>query len=75
MASASFQVARNGSAFDNLANGSQAITEGAAAPTTANQLELRIDLAAGWTKLEIVDALEQLQRFFLDTTKSTSITL
>lgn len=75
MASASFQVARNGSSFDNLAAGSQAVTEGAAAPTTANQLELRVDLAAGWTKLEIVEALEQLQRFFLDPTKSTTITL
>lgn len=75
MASASFQIARNGSAFDNLAAGSQSVTEGVAAPTTANQIELRVDLAAGWTKLEIVDALDQLRRFFLDTTKSTSITI
>lgn len=75
MASVSFQVARNGASLDSLSAGAQAVSEGTAAPTTANNVEVRIDLAAGWTKREIADALDIIERYFLDASKTTTITL
>lgn len=75
MASASFQIARNGDAIDNLAAGSQAVTEGTAAPTTANGIEVRIDVAGGWTKAEARRALETIWRYIQDPLTSTSIPL
>lgn len=72
MASASFQISRNGA---SEGGGPVAVTEGVAAPTTANALELRVDLAAGWTKNEIEIALDRITRFFLDVNNSTSIPL
>lgn len=75
MASASFQIARNGSSIDILANGSQAVTEGTAAPTTANGIEVRIDVAGGWTKNEINEALDTIWRFLSNPLNSTSIPL
>jgi hypothetical protein len=74
MASASFQIDR-GTAIDTLAAGSQSITEGTAAPTTANNIEVRIDVAAGWTKNEIEQALDTIFRYILDVNRSTSIPL
>jgi hypothetical protein len=71
MASASFQIARTGL----NEGGSSSVTEGTAAPTTGNDIEVRIDLAAGWTKLEIEEALERIVRFILDPGNSTTITL
>jgi hypothetical protein len=71
MASASFQIARTG--LDE--GGPIAVTEGVAAPTTANDIEVRIDLAAGWTKLEILEALERIWRFLSDSNNSQSIPL
>jgi hypothetical protein len=43
--------------------------------TTGNDIEVRIDLAAGWTKLEIEEALERIVRFILDPGNSTTIAL
>lgn len=71
MASASFQIARTGLSE----GGSSNVLEGVAAPTTANDIEVRIDLAAGWTKLEIDEALERIVRFILDPANSTTIAL
>lgn len=71
MASVSFQIARNGAAE----GGTSTVSEGTAAPTTANDLEVRIDMAAGWTKNEIEIAMDRIFRFLLDTTVSTSIPL
>lgn len=72
MASASFQIARNGA---SEGGGPIAVTEGVAAPTTAGDLEVRIDLAAGWTKNEIEIAMDRIYRFLLDVNNSTSIPL
>jgi hypothetical protein len=72
MASASWSIARNGA---SEGGGPIAVTEGVAAPTAANTLELRVDLAAGWTKNEIEIALDRITRFFLDINNSTSVTL
>lgn len=75
MASASFQIARNGSSIDILTAGSQAVTEGVAAPTTANGIEVRIDVAGGWTKQEVELALDTIWRFIENANNSTSIPL
>lgn len=74
MASASFQVQR-GAYIDVLATGTQAVIEGTAAPTTANAIELRVDLAANWTKEEVKTATDTIVRFLTDVTQSTSIPL
>jgi hypothetical protein len=71
MASVSFQVARTGLSEGGTSN----VTEGTAAPTTGNNVEVRVDMAANWTKLEIEEALDRIVRFFLDATVSTSIPL
>ena len=42
---------------------------------TANQIEIRIDMAAGWTKNEIELAMDRIFRFLLDVNNSTSIPL
>lgn len=60
MASVSFTIARRGSAIAVLENGSDPITLGTAAPTTANTVQLRVDNAAGWTQTEILLALQRL---------------
>lgn len=75
MASASFQIARNGGAIDNLVAGSQAVTEGTAAPTTPNGIEIRIDVAGGWTKAEVRRAIETIWRYLENPLNSTSIPL
>ncbi len=75
MASVSFSIARNGDAIEVLAAGSQTVTEGTAAPTTANTLQVRVDMAVPWTKREIKVAMDTLWRYLMDTTKSTSIPL
>jgi hypothetical protein len=72
MASASFQVAR-GAFNDTLAVGAQTVTEATAAPTTANGIEVRIDVAGGWTKREIREALNVVWRFLDNPMNSTSI--
>ncbi len=71
MASVSFQIARTGLAE----GGNSSVLEGTAAPTTANDIEVRIDLAAGWTKLEIDQALQRINRFLIDPNNSTTITI
>lgn len=73
MASVSFQVARTGLAENSLAAGSQNVTEGTAAPTTANNVEVRVDLVGGWTRLEVSEALARIERFMLSALTSTSI--
>jgi hypothetical protein len=70
MASASFQVARGA-----LSSAASDVTEGTAAPTTANDIEVRIDLAAGWTKREIKDALGKVWEFLDNPNYSTTIPL
>lgn len=75
MASASFQIARNGDAIDALVAGSQNVSEGTAAPTTANGIEVRIDVAGGWTKAEVERALDTIWRFIQNANNSTSIPL
>lgn len=75
MASVSFQVARTGLAENSLAAGSQNVTEGTAAPTTGNNVEVRIDMAVPWTRLEVSEALARIERFFLSSYTSTSIPL
>lgn len=42
------------------------ITAGVAAPTTANSIELRIDLAGGWSSVEVHRALIALQNRLVD---------
>jgi hypothetical protein len=71
MASVSYQLARDGL----NEGGSSEVTVGAAAPTTANDIEVRIDLAAGFTKLEICERLDRLCRFILDPSNDASIPL
>lgn len=75
MASVSFEIARNGSAIETLSGGAQTVTEGTAAPTTGNTLQVRVDMAVPWTKNEIKIAMDTLWRFLMDTSKSTSIPL
>lgn len=75
MASVSFQIPFTSGEIDILVAGSQEVTEGTAAPTTANGLEIRIDMASGWTKAEIRRSLETIFRFFDNANNSTSIPL
>lgn len=75
MASVSYQVARTGLSENALAAGVQTVTEGAAAPTTANNVEVRVDLAAGWTRLEVEEALDRIARFLLSSFTSGTIPL
>lgn len=74
MASASFQIAR-GAGIDSLSVGAQNVTEGVAAPTTANAIEVRIDVAAGWTRKEIENALQIIYNYLKNNNNSTSIPL
>lgn len=62
MASVSYQVTRDGL----YAGAPNEVTVGAAAPTTANNIEIRIDLAAGWTKEEVIYACKRVFKHFLD---------
>lgn len=62
MASVSYQVVRDGL---NLGGPSE-VAVGTAAPTTANNIELRVDLAAGWTKEEVIYATKRIFKHFLD---------
>lgn len=61
MASVSFEVARTGGQINVLATGSDPVVLGTAAPTTANTLQLRVDLAGGWTRKEVWEALEKIE--------------
>lgn len=71
----SFSMSRNGLAMDVLANGSQTVTEGTSAPG-AGDIEIRIsDVTAGWTQLQVSQALDIMERFLLDRSKSVSIPL
>jgi hypothetical protein len=74
MTAASFQIAR-GVGTDSLSAGSQTVTEGTAAPTTANGIEVRVDVAGGWTKKEVRNALNVIWRFLNNRLNSTSIPL
>lgn len=74
MASASFQIQR-GAGIDTLSAGAQNVVEGVAAPTTANAIELRVDLAAGWTRKEVEVALKVIYNFLKNNNNSTSIPL
>lgn len=62
MASVSYTVPRDGM---NLGGPSE-VTVGAAAPTTANTIEIRVDLAAGFTKEEVIYACKRVFKHFLD---------
>lgn len=75
MASASFQVPFTSGEIDTLAAGTQEVTEGTAAPTTAGGIEVRIDLASGFTKNEIEQKLNTIFRYIVDVNRSTSIPL
>lgn len=75
MASVSFQIPFTSGEIDILAAGSQEVTEGTAAPTTVGGIEVRIDMASGWTKAEIERKLDTIFRFVLDVNRSTSIPL
>lgn len=59
MASVSMEIARDGSKLFVLATGSDIVTLGTAAPTTANTVQLRIDNAAGFRREELLLALER----------------
>lgn len=65
MASVSLVMARNGGALFNLGNGAQTVTAGTDAPAAANTIEMRVDLAAGWTRKEVIVALERFQQTVL----------
>jgi len=65
MADVSFSLSRNGGAISVLAAGSQTITEGTATPG-AGDLEVRISGTAGWTRLEIEQALDLVEMYLLN---------
>jgi hypothetical protein len=70
MASASFSVTRT-----SLSEGGpNQVTEGTLAPG-AGTLEVRVNLATGWTKLEVEQAMERIFRFLSDVNNSTSLVL
>jgi hypothetical protein len=73
MASVSFQIANTGDSIQTLSTGADTVAEGTAAPTTANDIEVRIDLAGGWNRATVRRALETLWRYLDDPGKSTSI--
>ena len=73
MASVSFSLNR-GTTENTFAAGSQTVTEGPSAPG-AGDLEIRVNLADGWTKNEIREAFETIYRFFSNPNNSTSIGL
>lgn len=73
MASASFQIARTGLQEVSLVAGSDLVAEGTAAPTTANNLEVRVDLAGSWTDKEVRQAMQLIWQFLTDPSRSTSI--
>lgn len=73
MASASFTMTR-GTEIDTLVAGSQTVTEGTHAPSTGD-IQVCIDLAKNYTKLEIEQALQTIWRFLSDPDRSTSIPL
>lgn len=68
MASVSFEIARTGGTIQVLATGSDPITLSTAAPTTANTVQLRVDLAGSWRRAEVVIALERLMEAVLANT-------
>lgn len=70
MADISFSIARNSLAE----GGSSTVTEGTSAPG-AGDLEVRISGTAGWTKLEIEEAMDRIWRFLMDVNNSTSVIL
>lgn len=63
MASTSYQITRDGLYMA----GPNEVTAGTAAPTTAGNLEVRIDLAAGWTRNEVERAMDRIFYHILDT--------
>jgi hypothetical protein len=73
MASASFSLSR-GAFIDTLSVGAQAVTEGTSAPG-AGDLEVRVNIAAGWTKTEVENAMDTIYRFLTNANNSTSIPL
>lgn len=70
----SFSLARNGGAFDTLANGSQTVTQGTSAPG-AGDVEIRFSDITTWTELQAEQAIEILERFIKDRTKTTAFPL
>lgn len=65
MADLSLSMSRNGGAIDVLATGSQTVTAGTSAPGAGN-IELRIADSAAFTKNEIHNALEVLEKYLLE---------
>lgn len=70
----SYSLARNGGAFDVLAAGSQTVTEGTSAPG-AGDVEIRFSDITSWTQIQAEQALEILERFIFDRTKTTRFPL
>ncbi len=64
MATVSYQVLRDGL---DAESGPAFVTQGTAAPTTSKAIEVRVDLAAGWTKKELELKLCQIVRYVWDT--------
>lgn len=62
MASVSYQVTRDGL----YAGPPTEVTQGTAVPTTAANIEIRVDLAAGWTKEEVIYACKRIFKHILD---------
>lgn len=63
MASVSYQVLRDGL----FAGPPSEVTQGTNAPTTSKAIEVRVDLAAGWTKNELELAMDRIARHVWDT--------
>lgn len=62
MASVSLQVLNSGLTQYNP----DSITTGTAAPTTANAIEVRIDVAGSWNLNEIKEALDSIYKRLID---------
>ncbi len=55
------------SQYIGKARGAQRTTITTGTSSTSKSLELVVDLTAGWTKAEIIVALEELEDYILDT--------
>ena len=74
MTTASFSVNRDGDQIDTLATGVQKVTEGVLAPGVGD-LEIRVNISAGWTKNELENAFDTISRYFFNAENSQSIPL
>lgn len=73
MASVSYSLTR-GTEIDRLATGVQTVTAGTAVPG-AGDIEVRINLAKNFTKLEVEQALETIWRFIENPDRDTNFPL